>query len=217
MGHDDKKSGLFRLLEDSIQTLVLRRSLPYEVPEEEIGGLSYGQANDNFQSIMSAMREATAATDRLWNDVLDAIDCQTAIEHALISSLRCLAVSVLGMTELAKSRSQNLKGTGKSSSEELRNMIEEDIEAFTLIANKAGEALCSSHIRELDVELGDRYDPSVHEAASVHGSSYPKGSVCKVLEKGHIYRDECSTRFVVRPVRVGVSSGSEDRELVNSK
>lgn len=218
MDHQDETHRTFDLLKRNIQRLVFHRSPRHNsLAEGQIGGLSYGQANNSFQTIMSAMKEATVSTDKLWNDVLDAIDRQTAIAGALMNNLRILAISILAVAELAESRSQDLRRTGKSSNEESQSIIEGDVEAFILIANRAYEALSSSHIGEIDVKLGERYDPSLHEPTSAYVSSYPTGSVCRVLEKGYVYRGECGTCFVVRPVQVDVSSGLEVKEEMSEK
>lgn len=157
---------------------------------------------------MTAMKEAADGADKLWNGVLDTIDRQGSVDAALMRNLRMLASSLVAVKDLAESRGQALRGIRGTSDAEVQALLEDDLEILDLLANRALEALSSSHVREIDVELGDPYDPSTHEPVSIYGSSYPDGSVCRVLEKGYVYHDECDTRFIVRSVRVDVSSGS---------
>lgn len=76
------------------------------------------------------------------------------------------------------------------------------IQGFIQIDKKLTDFLKKHGVEEIDINLGDKFDPEIAEAVEmVAGKDTEKGNVAEVLQKGYFIKDK-----VLRPARVKVNN-----------
>ncbi len=81
-----------------------------------------------------------------------------------------------------------------------------DRKGVELIRNQLFDALRKAGLEKINVNPGDEFDPSMHEAVERIESDHPVETVVEETEKGYKYKDR-----VLRPSKVKVSKGQKSQ------
>lgn len=76
------------------------------------------------------------------------------------------------------------------------------IQGFLQIKNQLKEILEKEGLEEIQTEIGEKFNPEIHEAVGTIGEKdLPEDVIAQVLEKGYKFKGR-----VIRPVKVKISS-----------
>ncbi|SRR6056297_1820663 len=81
-----------------------------------------------------------------------------------------------------------------------------DRKGIELIRNQLFDALKKAGLEKINIEPGDEFNPSIHEAVERVESDNPPQTIVEETEKGYKYKDR-----VLRPSKVKVSKGQKSQ------
>ncbi|WBF65351.1 MAG: nucleotide exchange factor GrpE [Candidatus Kinetoplastibacterium crithidii] len=77
-------------------------------------------------------------------------------------------------------------------------------EGVSLTLKQLDSVFKSNKLQEISPAVGDKFDPTLHQAISSVKSDYPANSVIEILQKGYVISDR-----VLRPAMVVVASSND--------
>ncbi len=78
-------------------------------------------------------------------------------------------------------------------------------QGVVLIHSQLEDALKRLGLKEIPVQVGDPFNPEIHESMGEARSRFPNGSVAEVLQKGFIIGS-----YVLRPARVKIAGSEQE-------
>jgi len=171
---------------------------------------SYGTVNSKFQDFEHSLRKGY---ENLRSEILRIIDLHQEELRDLQNIALSLANALIASSETASSRVDLLNSIKAGDNEAYKQLLNDDRALFDLIAERSGESIGSNNISEINLALGDEFDPVLHDNRDEPPvpSSFDAGTICKVLRKGYVLTTKSNRQFVIRPAYVEISSGKIPR------
>lgn len=83
------------------------------------------------------------------------------------------------------------------------DLSKESEKGVLLIRSQFEDVLRRRGLEQIKIELGDKFNPEIHESVGEIESEHPEETVAEIIQKGYKFRER-----VIRPVRVRLSKES---------
>jgi len=168
--------------------------------EEKAGAEDKINIDEMLSQIKSAEEDAKAHYDKLLRVMAEFENYRKRIErekaeHTKYAGQNIIADMLLPLDDLDRV----IEHLPKDESSEVRAISE----GISLVQNHMLSAMAKHGLSCVDVEPGQQFDPSIHEAVShIQSKDYPEGTIVQVHRKGYQLHDR-----LIRAPMVSVSKG----------